>query len=145
MEMKAIAQGSGRGKRAQGSERVRDVARERLALEPAVIADAADRRMRARVRGDLAGRREGPVKIVERGRAGWREIGEFERARGAFDVGARAAEARQGMSEEGKKRARRELDRGLQDEPGQRACRALAERAPRRILNLDAPSRELRR
>ncbi len=101
--------------------------------------------MRARVRGGLAGRREGLIEIVEGGKRDGAKYGELEGARRAFGVGARTAEARQGMSEEGKKRARRELDRGSQDESGQHACRALAERAPRRILDLDAPSRELRR
>ena len=100
--------------------------------------------MRTRVCGGLARRREGLIEIVEGAKRDGAKYGELEGARRAFDVGARAAEARRGMSEEGKKGARRKLDRGFKDQPGERARGALPQRAPGRILDLDAPSRKLR-
>ena len=91
--------------------------------------------------GGLARGGESLIEIVEGLERDGAKDGELQRAGRAFDVGAGAAEARCRVSEEREKRARRELDRSVKDEPGERARRGLPEGPPRRILDLDAPSR----
>ena len=97
----------------------------------------------------VAGRRprggEGLVEIVERSEGRGAEDSEFERAGGALESCPRAAEARRGMGDQRLDVERPQVDRGLEDEAGEGAGLALAERASGGILDLHAPARELRR
>ncbi len=126
MLSEAIAQGGARPKGAQRRERGCEVSRERFRRLPVALADAADRRMRVTVKGGFTRRREGAIEIVEGRERDGAKDGELKRARRRLDLFQRATEADRGMREERKARARRELDRGFEEEPGQGAGRALA-------------------
>ena len=126
MLRQAIAQGSGGAKGAQGRERIRDVTRKRFRGMPVRLADAADGGMRVPVVGRCAGRREGPFEIIERRKRDRTKDRELERPRRGFNLLKRAAEAGRGMRKEREKGARRELDRGFKDQPGQYARRTLS-------------------
>ncbi len=140
MLSEAIAQGSGGAKGAQGSERACNVARERFRRTPVGLANAADGGMRVPVVGRCARRRERPFEIIERRKRDRAKDRELQRPRRGFDLAKRAAEADRRMRKEREKGARRELDRGFKDEPGQHARRALSQCTSGRIFDLDAPS-----
>src|ERR1700721_923938 len=126
MLREAVVQGTGGAKGAQGSERARDVTRERLRGMPAGLANAADGGMRVPVVGRYARRREGPFEIIERRKRDRAKDRKLQRPRRRFDLAKRAAEADRRMRKERKQGARCELDRGFKDQPGQHARRALS-------------------
>ncbi len=143
MRLKALAQRATRG--LQGLEDRREIARELFCRAARLLADRAHGRMRVAVRRRRPRVREGLVEIVERGDGRSTEDCELERAGGVVALLQRAAEPRRRMGEKRLGVERRRLDRRLEDEPRERARFALAERAPSRILDLHAPSRQLLR
>ena len=86
MLSEAIAQGSGGAKGAQGSERARDVARQRFGRTPVGLAYAADGRMRVPVVGRCACRGESPFEIIERRKRDRAKDRELQRPRRGFNV-----------------------------------------------------------
>ena len=145
MLREAVAQGSGGAESAQGSERARDVARERFRRTPAGLANAADGRMRVPVVGRRARRGESPIEIIERGKRDGAKDRELQRPRRGFNLLERAAEANRWMRKEREKGAGRERDRRFKDEPRQHAGGALSQCPSSRIFDLYSPTRELDR
>ena len=90
-------------------------------------------------------RAERLTEIVERGDRSGAEDAEFERPRRRVELRARAAEPRRRMGDQRLRPKRPKVLRRLEDEPRQGARLALAERAARRILDLDAPTRQFSR